>query len=120
MQKRRQVRCAENAKKGPFIAIRKARPAASKEIPMETWENHFQEILNQKNKNITLEASTGDVADLHAPITRDEITKTLRIAKTKKAVGTNGIYGEQASRNARFLLNLFNKYLSTGTISEAW
>ena len=77
-------RQADDATIDPFIVLRRGRPATSNEIPMETWENYFQEIFNYYHSNTTCEASTRETEDYPNTITREEIIHTIQLQKTRK------------------------------------
>lgn len=118
---------AEEAKKDPYVALRPKKQTQTHYIDMETWESHFNNILNKEG----LTGLEGNRQEIPAqtltnwtPLTTEEVGSTICNSKNKKAAGPDGIYNEYIKDTVHLLdqvwTNLYNKCIQTASIPEQW
>ena len=96
---------------------------------LETWKNHFENLLYKDNQpsleNFTLSDCDDDNENLlNDRIRIDEVHQSIRKLKLGKAQGTDGIgaefYKYTCHEIAPILCTLFNNIFSTGNLPEMW
>jgi hypothetical protein len=107
------------------------------EIDINTWKEHFEQILGQNepqnelqsepqdsNNNASLFDSEDINLDLDDDITIDEVKKAIRKLKSGKAPGLDEVSTDflKATENiiSPFLTKLFNHLFNTGTFPQDW
>lgn len=116
---------AELARTDPFLALRKRQAPKAREIPIETWVEHFSGILNNNGTATAYQVSpTNSIANDFTQITPDEIQTNITAAKKGRAAGPDKIFAEHIKKTQELLLplwtDLFNKCLTTGVIPFSW
>jgi hypothetical protein len=106
----------------PFQALMIWQPRFPRNIPMQTWENHFSKMLN---KHETAFAATKDhPIPVLNPFTESKTSDIIADTKNNKAAGPDGIYNEHLKTSHLLLLrvwtSMFNKCMSLGTIPDGW
>ena len=70
---------------------RKQRNKISQKISIETWENHFKQLLDGKSTRKVIAIERGEVKE---ELTDEEIENQIKKLKKKKASGSDGIKNE--------------------------
>jgi hypothetical protein len=86
-QERRSMQASEN---NPFQALTIRQPQFPRDIPMQTWENHFSKMLNKHE--IGFEATKDHPIPVLNPFTESETSDIIAGIKNNKAAGPDGIY----------------------------
>ncbi|PSN36125.1 hypothetical protein C0J52_25505, partial [Blattella germanica] len=92
-----------------LIKATKSKPPTTSCIPMETWENHFNNILNSQNVTIPCILVPTKTTENASPITKDEIKKTIKTARNGKASGPDSIYTEHLMDSMHVLQETFQQ-----------
>lgn len=116
---------AEQAKSDPFLALRRKQAPKAREIPIESWEEHFSNILNRNGADTAYQVkATNSIPEASILITANEIQEAIMTAKKGKAAGPDSIYAEHLKETQELLLpiwkKLFNQCLKTGSIPDSW
>ena len=97
-------------------------------IPLQTWEKHFKELLNEKNKSdkhvsASIETKTFDPI-LDGIITGKELREALLVTKSGKAVGPDQILTEYLKIFGQtfepIMLKLNRKIFSQNLYPDIW
>lgn len=116
------AKMVEEARENPYRALKPRKTQAINRIAMDTWEEHFTELLNQK-RLAQAYPCTPTRTNTHNPFTTEEIVTTISKLKNRKACGPDGIFNEQI-KSAEILLpaltDLMNACLRTGNIPTTW
>ena len=117
------AKMVEEARENPYRALKPRKTQAINRIAMDTWEEHFTELLNQK-RLAQAYPCTPTRTNTHNPFTTEEIVTTISKLKNRKACGPDGIFNEQIKSSAEILLpaltDLMNACLRTGNIPTTW
>ena len=116
---------AEQAKTDPFLALRRKQTPKAREIPIETWEEHFSRTLNKSGAEAAYQVKAANsITEARVQITTNEIQDAIKCAKKGKAAGPDGIFTEHLKETQELLLpiwtKLFNQCLKTGSIPDSW
>ena len=98
---------------------------------IETWFNYFKSLLHKDGQiDIKERHWNADQTDneygliLNAPITHDEVIKSILKLKNGKACGKDGITAEFYKSSCHFvsplLVRIFNQILDSGIFPETW
>ena len=114
----------QEAENDPYIAIKQKKPMFPRNIPMETWVQHFNQLLRSKDTRPQKDIVSEEISCDTEPFTIDEVQDTISALKDKKACGPDKIYNEHLKNAAPMLIKawtcLFNECLQKGKIPEQW
>ena len=113
-------RMVEEAEQNWYKAVTPRQPHFPKDIPMDTWVNHFNEVLKDRETRPIPEPSEACII----PFTTDEVMQALSTVKPNKACGPDMLYNEHLKDTAEHLKTawtaFYNKCLEEGQIPENW
>ena len=111
------------ATKDPYVALRAQAPTFPHSIQMETWWQHFNSILNQRNRECAYKEAGGLVRDFTS-CSEKEVGEVITHLKKHKASGPDLVYNEHIQESKDILLStwtaLFNECLRSGRIPDRW
>ena len=117
------AKMVEEAREDPFRALKPRKTPTTSKIDMDSWEEHFTKILNQKSLTQAFPAKNNEPNTPLNPFTMEEIDSTISKLKNRKACGPDGIY-EHIKSSTEVLLpaltDLLNACLRTGNIPTTW
>ncbi|KAJ4444760.1 hypothetical protein ANN_06557 [Periplaneta americana] len=114
----------EESENDPFRVLKQRKPTFPRDIPMDTWVQHFTEILQSKDTRPLKETAKKEEDAFLETFTQDEVLRLVMGSKDKKASGPDNIFNEHLKSAAPMLIkawkNLFNECLLRGSIPERW
>ncbi|KAJ4437610.1 hypothetical protein ANN_17755 [Periplaneta americana] len=110
----------EEAEQQWYKAVSPRQPRFPKDIPMTVWENHFRNVLHNRETRPKLEHINKDVVSF----TVAEVEQAMHAAKMKKACGPDKIFNEHLKITATYFKEIwtaiYNKCLEEGKVPENW
>ena len=111
----------EEAAQDPFKALKPKNPRFPRDIAMETWTNHFTNILQMKETRPPEERSKSEE---YIAVSISEVRNTIKALKNRKAAGPDQIFNEHLKEASPTLATswaaLLNECLRQGRIPERW
>ena len=119
--KEEEQKLVDKALKNQFEALKPKTPTFSQTISIQTWEKHFQQILDSKTRH---NGATQQRTDVYPKITKEEVSNTIRSLKNHKAAGPDEIFNEHLKIALPYIgevwTALFNKCLELSRIPLSW
>lgn len=113
----------EQAEQKWYKAATPKQPHFPRDLPINTWEEHFKKVLQAKDTRPENTEGVDDTEVTH-PFSAEEVQKQIANTKTKEACGPDGIFFEHLKETAHILANtwteLFNECLRQGNIPNKW
>lgn len=98
-------------------------PYLPRDIAINTWEEHFKEVLQAKETRPEIPSAEEEVEESR-PFSREEVRRQIANSKNNKACGPDGIVFEHLKETAGTLTDtwteLFNECLKQGNIPNKW
>ena len=87
----------ENARKNPYVVLNSKRKLATEYIPIECWQNHFQDYLNKENKTIAYATKSEALTENWESFTATEVEQEITTLKNGEAAGSNLLFNKQVN-----------------------
>ena len=116
------MKLIEEAENEPYKALKPRRPTFPRDIPMETWTVHFEQILRSRDTRPRPDPGNEENTEFINRFSRQDMQKIITSLKCKKACGLDMIYNEHLKKAAPILAGawteLFNECVQQGRIPE--
>jgi hypothetical protein len=128
---REEEKLIKKAEDHPFVVLRNSAKKLSTNISLDTWTQHFSNILNKSKKNaddsLRLKGmlENYELQDPCTPFLDEEIKLCVQTLKNGKAPGPDKILNEHLKLLVQcgftsLITNLFNKCLQMSTVPKSW